>query len=288
MQAEPLYAGGLQMYALHRHRFATRTFEDFRPVPNRDGLFMVDHQLGLGVNYSLPRVIPGEWTVSAVIPLIWREFRMHVEDRVVTDRVRGLGDVSLGARMRYLWWVPGDDSQRGASLSAGIIVDLPTGESGASRLGKEVPADLQLGTGSYGLTLSHAGIYSDNRWEVIIATQYHWRSVGVGGSDYDFGDAFSNEFELKYRVIQEKFPGNTMFVSLGAKFDWRDFDRDDGVRVKHTGGWGIYASPKVQWHPRPWFELKAIFDVPVYADTHGVQLRDEVSFRFSFAWRFTT
>ncbi len=288
VEAEPLFAGGLQLYAAHRHSFATRMFDDFTPVRNRDSLFTSDHRLGIGANYSLPRALPGEWTLSMVVPMIWREFRAHAQDRVITDRVRGIGDISLGARMRYLWWVPGDDSQRGASLSASVIVDLPTGESGATTSGVYVPRDLQLGRGSFSLTFTHVAAYSNNKLELAAHTSYQWRSAGVGGSGYDFGDNFAQDFEVKYRVIQEKFPGNTMFLALGLMFSHTDYDRDNGARVNDTGASALYLEPKIQWHPKPWWELKAYFSVPIFRDGHHHQLVEELSFRFSVAWRFAT
>ncbi|MCA8919714.1 MAG: hypothetical protein KDB32_11595 [Planctomycetes bacterium] len=288
VESEPLYAGGLQLYGAHRHSFATRTFDDFRPVPNRDSLFSSAHTLGLGVNYSIPRVVPGDWTLSAVIPLTWREFRTRVNDRVITDRVHGLADISLGARARYLWWVPGDSSQQGSSLSIALITDLPTGQSSAKTEGKEVPADLQLGHGSFDFTLVHIGSYSSNRMELIHHASFEWRSAGIGGSDYDFGDVFSVDFEFKYRVIQEKFPGNTMFLMVALEYTHADYDRDDGHRVTNTGYQQLAVQPKIQWHPRPWWEFKGVFNIPVYRNGHGIQLVDELSFRFSIAWRFAT
>jgi len=257
-------------------------------VPNRAGLFTVTHQLGIGANYAIPRSIPGDWTLSLVIPLIWREFRTQAEDRVITDRVRGVGDISFGARARWLWWVPGDDSKRGASFNLAGIVDLPTGQTGASANGKEVPRELQLGRGGFGFTLAHIGAWSSNRLELISSTSYTWRSIGVGGSNYDFGDEFHKDFEVKYRVVEEKFPGNTMFVAAALAYTRVDFDRDDGRRVKNTGYSQLSIKPKLQYHPKPWWELKVIFEVPIWRDGHGVQLVDELSFRFSVSWRFGT
>lgn len=233
-------------------------------------------------------MVPGEWTVSFVAPLIWREFRTRVDDRVITGRVQGLGDLSVGARMRYLWWVPGDDSQQGASLSAAVIFDLPTGRSGDDVSGKSVPRDLQTGRGSYGVTFVNIGAYTRNRLELIQTTSFSFRSVGIGGSGYDFGDEISASFEFKYRVIEEKYPGNTMFLMLGLKYTHIDYDRDNGRRVKDTGSQTLYVQPMIQWHPRPWWELKGIFDVPFYRNGHGIQLVEELSFRFSVSWRFAT
>jgi hypothetical protein len=287
-ESEPLYAGALQLYAAHRHTFASRAFEDFRPVPNREGLFTVTHQLGIGANYAIPRSIPGDWTLSLVIPLIWREFRTVADDRIITDRVRGVGDISFGARMRYLWWVPGDDSKRGASFSLALITDFPTGQTGAHTEGKEVPRELQLGQGAFGLTLVHIGAWSSNRLEFISTTSFTWHSIGVGRSNYDFGDEFHKDFEVKYRVVEEKFPGNTMFIAAAVGLTRTDFDRDDGRRVTNTGGWRLSINPKLQYHPKPWWELKAVFEVPIWRDGHGIQLVEELSFRFSVAWKFST
>lgn len=278
----------MQLYAAHRHSRATRTFDDFRPVPNRDGLYTIDHQLGIGANYSLPRSVPGDWTVSFVLPVIWREFRARANDRVITDRVHGPGDISIGARMRYLWWVPGDDSLQGASFSAAMITDMPTGEIAASREGKAVPRDLQLGRGAFGLAFVNIASYTQNRLELIARTSYAWRSVGIGGSGYNFGNEFSQDFEFKYRLIEERFPGNTMFLMLGAKYAHVDYDRLDGRRLRDTGYEAVYLEPKIQWHPKPWWELKAYFSVPIYRNGHGIQTVKEVSYRFSVAWRFAT
>lgn len=286
-EPEPLYSGALQFYAAHHHSFATRRFDDFRPGPNRDSLFVSDHTLGIGANWAVPRVIPGEWTVTANLPLTWREFRARVGDRVITDRVHGPGDAVLGARFRWLWWVPAEASQVGASFSLGMLVHFPTGETTAHRDGKPVPRDLQLGDGAFGLTFFHSAIYSNNRLELISHLSYHWRSIGIGGSNFDFGDEISGDIELKYRVIQERFPGNTMFLSLAVNFSRSDFDRDNGVRVKDSGGWRVQLEPRVQWHPKPWWQLKAEFFVPVFQNTHGEQLVKEVAFKFSVAWRFS-
>ncbi|MBE7492551.1 MAG: hypothetical protein HS108_12445 [Planctomycetes bacterium] len=52
LESEPLFAGGVQFYLAHRHEMHTRLFDGARPRANREGLFKVDHQLGLGVNWA--------------------------------------------------------------------------------------------------------------------------------------------------------------------------------------------------------------------------------------------
>jgi len=287
MESEPLFSGGVQFYLAHHHEFETRLFDGARTRANREGLFKVDHQLGLGVNWGVPRVIPGEWTLSAVVPIVFRDFRTVTQGGVVGDQLHGIGDIALGARMRYLWWVPGGDrGGEGASLSLACVTTLPTGDNNADRDGQRLPRDVQLGDGAVGLTFAHISAYSRNRMELISTSQYTWRSVGVGRSNYDFGDSFSHDFELKYRVIQEKFPGNTMFLVLGLAYQRTDFDRDDGRRVDDSGGQELILTPKIQWHPRPWWEMKAKFGVILWREVNGIQLGSELSVRASVSYRF--
>jgi hypothetical protein len=286
LESEPLFEGGVQFYVSHRNNYAARTWRGSSVVPNREGHYTVDHKFGLGVNWGVPREIPGEWTLSAVMPLVLREFRAQVGDRNVTGRAGGFGDFALGARMRYLWWVPGDDTQRGGSLSLAAILELPTGRSNQELAGTPVPKPLQPGAGGASLTFAHIAAYSDNRLELIGTSWLSFRTFHVGRTGYNFGDQFGHELELKYRVIQEPFPGNTMFLALALNYEFTDADHDDGRKVSNTGRSAIALKPKIQWHPRPSWELKAIFTVPLINYVIGTQLVNELSYRFSVAWRF--
>jgi hypothetical protein len=290
---EPLFGGGVQPWFGSDHGLSFYRMRGDRRASNPDHEYDFVHRFTAGVNYGVPREIPGDFTLSAFVPVVYRDFRVRSKHGVVGDQIFGLGDIGLFARGRYLWWVPGDASERSISLSLSGGVELPTGPSGLERDGITVPRPYQPGRGGYSITAAHLAavgigkLWYGGRLDLGSALRVRINSVGVGGSGYDFGDELSHEFTFKLRVIQEKpYPGNTMFVGFGLIYHSRTPDVDNGRRVHDTGLREVVIKPWVAWHPRPWDIFLIEARVPLYRQANGTQLVEGIGFFVSYGRRF--
>ncbi|MCC6572865.1 MAG: hypothetical protein IT462_03650 [Planctomycetes bacterium] len=290
---EPLFAGGIQPFFGTNHSLSFSRQRGSRRAHNDDFEYDFAHRATAGLHYGLPRDIPGDLTLSFFAPLVYRDFRVRTGYGVVGDQVGGLGDLGLFMRGRYLWFVPGDGTERSISLSASVGVELPTGASGLERDGIRIPRELQPGRGAASLTFAHIALFGlgklgyGGRLDLASVTLVRHNSVGVGGDGYDFGDVFRQEFVFKLRVIQEKpYPGNTMFVGAGLIYEAQGADRDNG-RTAHDTGWRqIAIKPWFSWHPRPQDIIQVEAEIALWRDVNGSQLVEGVSFFVSYGRRF--
>lgn len=290
---EPLFGGGFQPFFGSNHSLSFYRMEGWRRAPNEDNEFTIEHRWMTGFHYGVPRSIPGDFTLSLAIPLVYRDFRARTGYGVVGGQLFGVGDIGFFARGRYLWWVPGDGSERSLSLSITGGVQLPTGASGLERDGMRVPRDLQPGRGSVSLTFAHMAmlglgkLWYGGRLDLGSTALLRLNSVGVGASNYDFGDVFSHEFTFKLRVIQEKpYPGNTMFVGFGLIYEARSADVDHGHRVHDSGLREVALKPWVVWHPRPWDAFTVEARIALWRDVNSAQLVEGLSIFVSYGRRF--
>jgi hypothetical protein len=290
---EPLFGGGFQPFFGSNHALSYYRQRGDGRTSNPDNEYDFEHRFTAGLNYGVPREIPGDFTLSAFIPVVYRDFRVRTGNGVLGDQLFGLGDIGLFARGRYLWWVPGDGSERSISLNISAGVEFPTGASGLERDGIRVPRDFQPGRGGYSLTLAHLATFGvgklwyGGRLDLASTLRARVNSIGVGASGYDFGDEISHEFTFKLRVIQEKpYPGNTMFVGFGLIYNAVAADADHGRRMHDTGFREIAIKPWVAWHPRPWDIFLVEARVPLYRVANGSQLVEGVSFFVSYGRRF--
>lgn len=290
---EPLYAGGMQPTFGSNHSLSFSRLRGFRRADNPDAEFNFSHRWIAGVNYGVPRDIPGDLTLSFFAPFVYRDFRVRTGYGVVGGQVAGIGDLGLFARARYLWFVPGDGSERSISLSASAGVELPTGASGLERDGIRLPRELQPGRGAASLTLAHIATFGigklwfGGRLDLSSVTLVRHNSVGVGGGNYDFGDVFRQEVVMRLRVIQEKpYPGNTMFVGFNLGFNARSSDRDHGRKAPDTGLREITLRPWVSWHSRPWDVFHVEAQIALWRQANGTQLVEGVGFFVSYGRRF--
>ena len=290
---EPLHAGGFQPWFGHNHSLSFYRQDEGKRARNPDSEFDNEHRFSIGLNYGVPRVIPGDFTISAFIPVIYRDFRVRTKDGIIGDQTFGLGDIGLFVRGRYLWWVPGNAQERSISLLLSGGVELPTGRSGEYADGKRIPRDMQAGRGGMSVTVAHLGYFGvgklwyGGRLDLGSNLRVRINSVGVGDSNYDFGDEISHEFTFKLRVIQEKpYPGNTMFVGFGLIAEAKSADRRNGKLVHNTGYRQVLIKPWVAWHPRPWDILLVEVRFPLYRDVNGNQLVEGLGIFASYGRRF--
>jgi hypothetical protein len=290
---EPLFGGGFQPFSGTNHALSFYRMRGSRRASNEDQEFTIEHRFMTGLNYGVPRKIPGDFTLSLAVPFVYRDFRTRTGYGVLGDQLFGIGDIGLFARGRYLWWVPGDASEKSLSLSLMGGAEFPTGASGLQRDGIRVPRELQPGRGSVSLTFAHMAmlglgkLWFGGRLDLGSTLLVRLNSVGVGGSNYDFGDVFSHEFTFKLRVIQEKpYPGNTMFVGFGLIYEARSADVDHGHRVHDTGLREVVIKPWVVWHPRPWDSFVVEGRIALWRDVNSTQLVEGVGLFISYGRRF--
>lgn len=286
LSPEPLFANGWQIYGSYGLSNQHDVWKGTRSSINRNDEFKLFQRFAAGVNYGLDREIPGDITFSLLIPFKHTEYRLDFDNEVRRDRTSGLGDIGLFARSRYLWWAPPDRSGHAIHLSIATGIEFPTGSIGQDSDGVRAPRNVQPGSGTYNGVFAHMLAYEAARLEMFLTVQYRLRSIGVGGSGYDYGDVFSIEGNVAYRMIEEEYPGNTLSLEGGLVWAVKWADRVDGKEKVNSGGSTIYVKPAIIWHPTAWWDIKLAWKVPVIRNLRGAQLVAPYSVSASIGRRF--
>ncbi|MDH5641354.1 MAG: hypothetical protein OEY28_08670, partial [Nitrospira sp.] len=145
---------------------------------------------------------------------------------------------------------------------------------------------LQPGRGAFSGVLAHLAALELDNLEMFLTFQYRWRSIGVGGSDFDFGDTFSVSTSAAYRFVKEEHPGSSLSLSLGLSYSYTSPHRDNGDEVGSSGSRVINLTPAWIWHPTVWWDMKLSVNIPVFRDVNGTQAHAPYSISLGLGRRF--
>jgi len=289
---QPLYAqsGGIEIFAgetlfdqglrlsesyLHDYRASVREGSD--GAHNSNGRRFEEHRFVTGVDYgALPNL-----TFSALVPLVYREDRTRTTSGTVRRRAHGLGDIAALAKYR-IYKRDWEQSTFNLSLIGGL--ELPTGRTGQRDSSSRLPPYLQVGSGSWDPLTAVAATVSIGRFRSDAHAFYKLNAEGA--QDYQEGDFFAVEWDLKYRFLHMEYPGPTAGAKIGIQWRHEQRDRQDGSHVDNTGSSQLVLRPGLSLHPTPNTDISLGFDFPVYQHVRGRQLVRDVRTFFALGIRF--
>ena len=299
---EPLYDREVQAYISYGLTSKTGLKTGDSKARNPSDLFLQQHRIGLGLNYALPNAgKPGDtihtltrdWTVSIFQPFLYKDYRTSASGKVFGDQFAEPGDFALLFRRRWLWWAANDLSGRALHISAVAGIEFPTGNSSLKSDDVRLPRSLQPGKGSHSVILANIFGWEADMFEAFATSIYRWRSIG--SPDYDFGDSFSQEFKVAYRIVQDPYPGQSMSPNVGIRYQVSTPTKLNGNKLENSGSREIILRPGVIWHVFAYDEavdggLDINFSaaIPLYQDVNGTQAVTQFSLQVSVALRFTT
>ncbi len=236
-----------------------RTFEEWRTV--------------VGVDYG---VLP-DVTVSALVPFVWRSQRQNGPDL----SARGLGDVALLGKYRVY-----DKQWKGGGFNWAMVggIEMPTGDTDATKNTMRLPPHVQVGTGAWNPFLASAVTYEQGRFRADGVLFYKFNQGGA--QDLRKGDFLFLSGRVGYRFLHVKYPGPTLGASAGLIYRHEGKDRVSGQTQRNSGSDQLHLAVGLTGHPIPAVDLFLGAEVPLYQHFDGRQLGRDIALALKFGIRF--
>ena len=275
--AETLFAEGWRISESYLYKRKGNVYRGSDRVRDPQDRLFEEHRSVTGVDYGL---LPS-LTLSALLPVVYKQQRQRTGGRKETLESFGLGDIALLGKYR----VYKNDWKRGAfhlALIGGL--EFPTGDTDADEDGSRLPPALQPGSGSWDPVAAVAANLNLNR--LRFDGLFFYKVNTEGAQDFADGDFLAVEGDVAYRFWHTKYPGPTASARLGVQ--WRHEGRDelDGRTVSNSGSDEILLRPGLTFHPIPSMDLTLSIDVPVYRDFNGEQLGLDLRTFLALGFRF--
>tara|TARA_R110002096_G_scaffold342549_5_gene535557 strand:- start:4936 stop:5829 length:894 start_codon:yes stop_codon:yes gene_type:complete len=183
----------------------------------------------------------------------------------------GLGDVRVLAR-----YTLAQRDQPGETLRLGAFagLELPSGENGARDELGELPAPLQLGSGSWDPIAGSVFTWQTLQWQLDASASWKFNTQADG---YEFGDEARLDLSFQYRLWPRELGAGVpgfFYAVLESNLVWRDRDRDFGGLVGDSGGFQWFLGPGLQYVTQRWIAEAAV-QIPVAQNLNGNSLENE-------------
>lgn len=230
--------------------------------------------LGYAVNKDL--------MLFGVLPYLDKRLELNVDGARRARSDRGIGDIRLFGR--YTVWRK--------NFTGGLVrispfagLELPTGDDDESDAFGRLPADVQLGSGSWDPFGGLVFTYQSLDFEVDAQLSYQ---VNTEGGNFGFGDVARADASIQYRLWPRELErGVPAFVYgvLEANLIHKGKNAVDGITNQNSGGTTLFLVPGLQYASRRWV-LEAAVQVPVFQDLNGTALEKDFIVRAGFRVNF--
>jgi hypothetical protein len=197
-------------------------------------------------------VLSGAYSPFTGIPLSFNVIQPFSYIRNIDARTSqtGLEDTIVGARYRYdLKGLQQRFDREGNFLIATGGLELPTGSIDHDAF--DGPIDAVVGV---------LGSVERGALSVIGYGFFRYNSSRDGSKD---GDNFILGTGTAWTPLDDAANGRLFSIQLGLSYENYARDREAGVRLDETGGWGLLVHPTVVWGPSEHWLLFALVSIPV-------------------------
>ena len=261
--AETLFSQGWRISQSYLYKIQDDVYSGATRVHDPQDERIEEHRTVTDIAFG---VTPG-WTLSGLVPLIYRS---RTADRGVGQgsvESSGLGDIAVLSKLRIFK----RDWARGSFNLAWIAgVELPTGSTRAEDDGRRLPPRLQVGSGSWDPFSAVSATLDIERFR--FDAQLFGKVNTEGSQSFAAGDFLSVELDAAYRFLHTRYPGPTASAKVGVQ--WRHQERGEvsGRAIGNSGFDEIVLRLGVTVHPVPWLDFVVSLDLPVHRDYRGTQL----------------
>lgn len=236
-----------------------------------------------GQMFVLPyELVPNRLVVMGVLPYLDKTLEIGASGNRQRVSVNGFGDLALAAKLGIY---QSDRPNRTTRAALFGRLKLPTGaEDAVAPSGQPIPKALQLGTGSVDSSAGVVVTHSVGPLGLGAAAAYDFNTES---DDFAFGDVLHYDVALGYRIlppIYRTYPAKQVNLYVEANGAWSRRDTLAGSRVPDSGGWLFFLSPGIQFIPWASFLVEATYQVPVWQDLNGAQLRFEPRLKIGLRW----
>ncbi|HVR72919.1 MAG TPA: transporter [Planctomycetota bacterium] len=219
--------------------------------------------------------------LSAIVPFVHRVLDQKDPAGQNHSSAGGPGDVVTLVKWRfYRWDAPGE----ALNLAAIVGLEWPSGSDDERDGGVRLSPELQPGSGSWDPMAGLAATYEPRRWRFNAFGLYKHNTEN--GHDHRFGDELFTEVAVGNRFWLEPYPGPFMRADALVRYRNEQRARQDGMRVRDSGGDLVTVGLSWAFRPRPSLDLQLSVEVPVYERVNGAQVGREFSVSFALGYRF--
>lgn len=248
---EPIFAPGAHVHSKNGQEITLQYFDGRK---SGGGDKETEQHLALAYEYG----VTSSLTVGVEAPLV-----RNVSNG---NGSSGLGDITLGAKYRFLRI---DKPGQQYSTTALFKIKLPTGDDGRNP---------RLGSGSTDFTGGLLHGLESRRWYYNTAARYRFNTEGGGGLRK--GNKILLDLVAGVRPVLTKYkePDTVLFLELNFEDTGRD--RLNGVGLGNTGGRQLFLSPGIFWTYRT-YAVTAGVQIPVAENLNGSQPETDYRFKLS-------
>jgi len=230
--------------------------------------------------------VTGDLTLGLTLPTVQKELEFKTSGGNTSQVTSsGLGDLSLvGVYRFYRRDVPRATTQ--FSLLGGF--KAPTGSTTerdrnapafTGTASKRLPRPLQPGSGSWDGIVGIAGFQNLDQLSFYGSVQ---GKINSEDDNFRFGNNLHYDFTVDYVTLAER---NLFFVlEFNGVQAWKN--KENGRKVRNSGGHTLFISPGIEYLPLPYLILESSVQIPIVQDLNGRQLEKRVSLVFGVRYLF--
>ena len=230
--------------------------------------------LGYGIDQDI--------TVFGVLPFAHKQLDLIEDGERRRREDTGVGDVRLFGRynlVRRNW------RARAFRLAAIAGIETPTGEDDETDRFGRLPADIQLGSGSWDPFGGLVATYQTLDFQVDSQLSYQ---ANTEANDFEFGDVARADASLQFRLWPRKIGGGVpafVYGVIEANLIHKRRNRSAGGNDANSGGTTLDLVPGLQYVGRRWI-FEAAVQVPAVQNLNGTALEKDVVARAGFRVNF--
>jgi len=231
--------------------------------------------LGYGVTADL--------AVFGVLPYLDKELDVTTPGgQRATRSTSGIGDARLfGRHTIFKNNFPGGNFR--IAPFAGI--ELPTGDNDDRDSLGDLPATLQLGSGSWDPFGGVVATYQTLDYQLDAQVSY---KANTEADNFEFGDEVRIDASVQYRLWPRELTGGVpgfLYGVLESNLIYQGKNEIGGADDPNSGGTTLFIAPGLQYVTKRWI-LEAIVQLPAFQDLGGTALEDDFTVRAGFRFNF--
>ncbi|MFQ5773755.1 MAG: transporter [Kiloniellaceae bacterium] len=227
--------------------------------------------------------VTGDLAVFGVLPYLDKDLDVTTPTgQRVTRSTSGIGDARLFGR----YTVHKDNFPGGSFRVAPFAgLEFPTGDDDDDDSLGELPATLQLGSGSWDPFAGVVATYQRLDYQLDAQASY---KVNTEANGFEFGDEARLDASLQYRLWPRELSGGVpgfLYGVVETNLIHQGKNEIDGAADPDSGGTTLFVAPGLQYVTRRWI-LEAIVQIPAFQDLNGSALGDDFTVRAGFRLNF--
>jgi hypothetical protein len=254
----------LQVNTYYKHGYSEGYMQadhssDFKFVKNANNSF-VGLQLGYGIFKRLTVEVEGGYYLN-------RTQNFEIQSYKFSLNGYGGSSVIFGGKYNII-----KDTVRDIEFTMGLGIRLPWSKEPQIIDGVELSEDVQPCNGAYGLVIRS---FLFKEFDKSGIRMFLMNTININGQSsrrYKEGNTYLTSF-----FISKTFFQNWTGI-LQVRNEIRDFAYRDDIKVSSSGGYRFLLIPQINYSIKKKYNISALYELPVYQNYYGIQLKDLYAF----------